>query len=64
MPVEEKFSFLPFVFCAYFVTVGLMISPKVTFFQIHPGPVFLPMLFLIPGLLVGGVLKALFILKN
>ncbi len=64
MPAEEKFSFLPFVFCAYFVTVGLMISPKVTVFQIHPGPIFLPMLFLIPGLLVGGLLKTFLMLKN
>ncbi|WML38876.1 hypothetical protein RCG19_16995 [Neobacillus sp. OS1-2] len=57
MPADEKYSFLPFVFCAYFVTVGLMISPKVTIFHIHPGPVFLPMLFLIPGLLIGFMIK-------
>lgn len=57
MPKEEKYSFLPFVFSAYFVTVGLMVSPKVTIFQIHPGPVFLPMMFLIPGLLIGFLIK-------
>lgn len=57
MPAEEKYSYLPFVFGAYFVTVGLMVSPKVTFFDIHPGPIFLPMIFLIPGLLVGDVIK-------
>ncbi|ULT58375.1 hypothetical protein L1999_07590 [Neobacillus drentensis] len=57
MPAEEKYSYLPFVFGAYFVTVGLMVSPKVTFFDIHPGPIFLPMIFLIPGLLVGGGIK-------
>lgn len=57
MPAGEKYSYLPFVFGAYFVTVGLMVSPKVTFFSIHPGPIFLPMIFLIPGLLVGGIIK-------
>ncbi|MCL6572412.1 MAG: hypothetical protein K6T88_12125 [Bacillus sp. (in: Bacteria)] len=59
MPVDEKYSFLPFVFGAYFVTVGLMVSPKVTIFHVHLGPVFLPMLFLIPGLFIGLLLKGL-----
>jgi hypothetical protein len=63
MPENEKYSFLPFVFGAYFVTVGLMVSPKVVIFQIHPGPVFLPMLFLIPGLLMGSIMKFLLTLK-
>ncbi|MCM3114172.1 hypothetical protein M3610_02555 [Neobacillus sp. MER 74] len=63
MPENEKYSFFPFVFGAYFVTVGLMVSPKVTIFQIHPGPVFLPMLFLIPGLLIGFLIKFLLSLK-
>ncbi len=61
MPAEEKYSFLPFVFSAYFVTVGLMVSPKVTVFHVHPGPVFLPMLFLVPGLLIGFILRQLII---
>ncbi|WP_413301696.1 hypothetical protein AA0X95_22265 [Bacillus sp. 1P10SD] len=64
MPDNEKYSFLPFVSCAYFVTVGLMVSPKVSIFQIHPGPVFLPMLFLIPGLLVGFLFKYLLAFFN
>ena len=63
MPENEKNSFLPFVFAAYFVTVGLMVSPKVTILQIHPGPIFLPMLFLIPGLLIGFLIKFLLSLK-
>ncbi|WP_342430385.1 hypothetical protein [Neobacillus sp. FSL H8-0543] len=57
MPADEKYSYLPFVFGAYFVTVGLMLSPKIDLFQIHPGPVFLPMIFLLPGLLIGYILK-------
>lgn len=62
MPSDEKYSYLPFVFCAYCVTVGLMVSPKVTIFEIHPGPVFLPMLFLIPGLILGFLIRYFFIL--
>ena len=57
MTTEEKYAFLPFVFSAYFVTVGLMVSPKVSILGIHPGPVFLPMLFLIPGIFVGFLIK-------
>lgn len=57
MPNEEKYSYLPFVFSAYFVTVGLMISPKFTIFNVHPGPVFLPMSFVIPGVLTGFLIK-------
>jgi hypothetical protein len=63
MPANEKYSFLPFVFGAYFVTVGLMLSPKITILHVHPGPVFLPMIFLIPGLLFGFFTKFLFSLK-
>jgi hypothetical protein len=62
MPATEKYSYLPFTFSAYMVTVGLMISPKVTIFNVHPGPVFLPMLFVIPGLLIGFIL--IWILKS
>jgi hypothetical protein len=63
MDTNEKFSYLPFVCSAYSVTVGLMVSPKVNIFAIHPGPVFLPMLFLIPGIIVGIALKFLFLRK-
>ncbi len=64
MPPDEKYSFLPFVFGAYFVTVGLMVSPRVTIFEIHPGPVFLPMIFLLPGLTVGFVIKYMLFFKS
>lgn len=64
MPANEKFSFLPFVFSAYFVTIGLMLSPKVTILHFHPGPIFLPILFLIPGLLIGFLLKYLLFTKT
>lgn len=64
MPEDEKYSYLPFVFSAYFVTVGLMISPKVTVFNVHPGPVFLPMLFVIPGVFVGFLIKWMIKFRN
>jgi hypothetical protein len=57
MPEEEKLTFLPFVFGAYFITVGLMLSPKLTIFNIQLGPVFWPMLFLPIGLLVGYLIR-------
>lgn len=63
MSSNEKYSYLPFVVGAYFVTVGLMVSPKVNIFQLHPGPVFFPMLSLIPGLLVGIIIKFILLKK-
>lgn len=57
--LDEKIkrSYLPFVFGAYMVTVGLMLSPKLKIFGISLGPVFWPMLFLLPGLLIGFVIR-------
>jgi hypothetical protein len=59
MPETEKRSYLLFVFGAFFVTIGLMLSPKIKFFGVSIGPVFLPMLFLIPGLLIGWIIRAI-----
>jgi hypothetical protein len=64
MPEDEKFSFLPFVVSAYFVTVGIMYSSKITIFKCNLGPVFLPMLFLLPGLLLGFLIKYLLSVKS
>ncbi|UAL53950.1 hypothetical protein [Metabacillus dongyingensis] len=50
-------SFLPFAFGAYFVTVGLMYSPKLKLFGVLFGPIWLPMLSLIPGLLTGFLIR-------
>lgn len=49
-------SYVPFAFGAYFVTIGLMYSPKI-FFGISFGPIWLPMLSLIPGLGIGFILR-------
>lgn len=60
---SESYTFLPFVFGAYFVTVGLIYSLKIKIFGIVLGPVFLPMLALLPGLLIGLAIRKLFILR-
>ena len=56
---KEKYAFLPFVFSAYFVTVGCIYSSKLTIFGVLFGPVWLPMLFVIPGISVGLIIKNL-----
>ncbi|PKR86849.1 hypothetical protein [Heyndrickxia camelliae] len=52
----KKYSYLPFAFGAYFVTIGLMYSPLIKIHNIFIGPIFLPMIFLIPGLIIGHVI--------
>ena len=64
MPPDEKLSYLPFVFSAYFVTVGTMFGGKATIFGIQPGIVFFPMLSLIPGLLIGFILRSLLLKRG
>lgn len=56
---KEPYSFLPFVFSAYFVTVGLVFSSKVKLFGILLGTVWFPMLCVVPGVLIGILLKRL-----
>lgn len=47
------FSYLPFVCSAYTVTVGLMYSPIVKVNGFLLGPIWVPILALIPGLIIG-----------
>jgi hypothetical protein len=54
---KDRFSFLPYVFAAYFVTIGCMYSPNFRFFGVLLGPVWLPMFCVIPGLAIGVILK-------
>jgi hypothetical protein len=56
---QSPYSFLPFVFAAYFVTVGLMYSTHVTIFGIFFGPIWLPILSVIPGVFTGLLIKSL-----
>ncbi|RLQ97120.1 hypothetical protein [Falsibacillus albus] len=60
---EEKFAYLPFAFCAYFVTIGLMFAPKVFISGKLIGPVFLPMFGVVPGILIGLFIKQVLIQK-
>jgi hypothetical protein len=55
---KSPYSFLPFAFSAYFVTVGLIYSSSLKIFGVLFGPVFLPMLFLIPGISIGLLIKS------
>jgi len=55
----SSYSFLPFVCSAYSVTVGLMYSPIVQVKGIYIGPIFFPMLSVIPGLGIGAMLMYL-----
>jgi hypothetical protein len=56
---QSPYSFLPFVFPAYFVTIGLMYSAHIKIFGIVFGPIWLPMLFAIPGVCIGLLLQFL-----
>lgn len=56
---QKPYAFLPFVFAAYWVTVGLMYSSRMTIFGVLLGPVWLPMLFVIPGLISGFLIRFL-----
>lgn len=55
----SRYIFLPYVFSAYSVTVGLMLSPKVNILGVNLGPVFLPMFFVVPGLVIGFLIRAI-----
>jgi len=54
-----KNDYLPFVFSAFFVTIGCIYSSSFRLFGFLLGPVWVPMLFLIPGLIVGLFIKKL-----
>jgi hypothetical protein len=50
---KDPYSFLPYVFATFFVTVGLIFSSNLTIFGVLLGPVWLPMLFVFPGVIIG-----------
>ncbi|WP_108672093.1 hypothetical protein [Peribacillus acanthi] len=57
---KSKGLFLPFVCGAYFATVGIIYSKSLTLFGLLIGPVWLPILFMIIGNVVGAILKNIF----
>ncbi|MGE8206675.1 hypothetical protein ACQKP0_19380 [Heyndrickxia sp. NPDC080065] len=60
----KKYDYIPFAFGAYFVTIGLMYSPLVRVKSIFFGPIFLPMIFLIPGLFIGYIIQYVLLSKK
>lgn len=54
---SKPYAFLPFVFSAYIVTVGLIFSTNFTLFGYLIGPVWLPILCMPIGLTIGGILR-------
>ncbi|WP_079528964.1 hypothetical protein [Halobacillus hunanensis] len=53
---RTSFSFFPFVFAAYFVTVGLMFSGT-RVLGVLWGPIWLPILSVVPGVTIGFLIK-------
>jgi len=56
---KSPYSFLPFVFSAYFMTVGLIYSSSLKLFGSLLGPLFLSLLSVIPGIGVGLFIKSI-----
>jgi hypothetical protein len=61
---QSRYSFFPFVFGAYFTTVGLIFSNRLHIFGVLWGPVWLPILFLWIGVAVGLLLMWIFNRKH
>lgn len=63
---SNAYAFMPFVFSAYMVTVGLVLSPTFTISGYLIGPMWLPIMFLPVGLAIGGALRWILLkrLKN
>ncbi|UOQ95726.1 hypothetical protein MUO14_17175 [Halobacillus shinanisalinarum] len=56
---KSPFAFLPFAFSAYLVTVGLIFSPTFKIMGILFGPVWLPIMCVVPGVVIGLIIKEL-----
>ncbi|MFK9093758.1 hypothetical protein [Bacillus salipaludis] len=59
---KDPYSFLPYVFAAFFVTVGLIFSSNLMILGVLLGPVWLPILFVFPGIIIGFITRE--IIKN
>ena len=56
---KAPLMFLPFVFSAYFGTIGVIYSPRVTVLGYLIGPIFLPISLMIAGFFVGLLIRQL-----
>ncbi|WP_018934132.1 hypothetical protein [Gracilibacillus lacisalsi] len=61
---KKPYAYLPFVFSAYFVTVGTIYSSTFTLFEVPLGPLWLPILSVIPGMFVGFLLQVFMRKRN
>jgi hypothetical protein len=60
---DSPFTFLPFVFAAYFGTIGVIYSPLVKIGGVILGPIWLSILFLILGAFIGAGLRRIAVRK-
>ncbi|WP_047981530.1 hypothetical protein [Ornithinibacillus contaminans] len=56
---KEPYAFLPFVFSAYVGTIGVVYSPSFHIKGIYFGVIWLPIIFLVLGYLIGKVIRHL-----
>lgn len=54
---KEPYSFIPFVFSAYIGTIGVVYSPTFNINGVYFGVIWLPIIFLILGFLIGKVIR-------
>lgn len=60
-PQPKPYLYIPFVFSAYFGTLGVIYSSTLKIFGIHLGPIFLPILSMVLGFLIGQILLLIII---
>lgn len=60
---DKPFAFLPLVFSAYFVTIGLILSPDFRIFGHVFGPMWLPIIFVPVGLGIGAFVRWILLKK-
>ncbi|MBS3680949.1 hypothetical protein KGF86_12040 [Ornithinibacillus massiliensis] len=54
---NEPYAFIPFVFSAYIGTIGVVYSPTFNINGVYFGVIWLPIIFLILGFLIGKVIR-------
>ena len=54
---KDPYSFFPYVFTAFFVTVGVIFSTNLKILGELFDPVWLPILFVIPGVIIGSIIR-------
>ncbi|MBM7571198.1 hypothetical protein [Aquibacillus albus] len=60
----NPYSYIPFVFGAFFITIGLIFSTKLKIMGVVLGPVILPILSLVPGLMIGFIIYHIVLTMN